>query len=139
MSNFDILDIRFRSALGRMAAQGRLCAYTARADPHLEVAAIMKKLDGGPALLFTDVAGFDLPVIGNLLSCQANCEAAFGIDFIGIREFVGRALGAPKPPALVEKAPAQQRVHTKDMTFRACCRRCTTRRRMPDALLPRGS
>jgi 2,5-furandicarboxylate decarboxylase 1 len=115
MSNFDVLDTRFRSALERMAAHGRLTAYTAPIDPHLEVAAVMKKLDGGPALLFTKVDGFEQPVIGNLLSCQANCEAAFGIDFNGIREFVGRALGAPKPPVLVERAPAQQHVHTKDI------------------------
>ena len=93
MSNSGVLDTRFRSALERMAEQGRLNAYTAPIDPHLEVAAVMKKLDGGPALLFSAVDGYDMPVIGNLLSCQANCEAAFGIDFNGIREFVGRALG----------------------------------------------
>ena len=115
MSNFGVLDTRFRSALGRMAAAGRLAAYTAPVDPHLEVAAIMKKLDGGPALLFGKVDGYDIPVVGNLLSCQENCEAAFGIDFNGIREFVGRALGSPKPPVLVERAPAQQHVHTKDI------------------------
>jgi 2,5-furandicarboxylate decarboxylase 1 len=115
MSNYGVLDTRFRSALDRMAAQGRLQAYTAHIDPHLEVAAVMKTLDGGPALLFTEVDGFDMPVIGNLLSCQANCEAAFGIDFNGIREFIGRALGAPKPPVLVERAPAQEHVHTRDI------------------------
>ena len=92
MSNYGVLDTRFRSALARMAERGRLTAYTAPVDPHLEVAAIMKKLDGGPAVLFTKVDGYDTPVIGNLLSCQENCEAAFGIDFAGIREFVGRAL-----------------------------------------------
>src|SRR5262249_33932581 len=112
MSNSGVLDTRFRSALDRMAEQGRLTAYTAPVDPHLEVAAIMKKLDGGPALLFTAVDGYDTPVIGNLLSCQANGEAAFGIDFNGIRQFIGRALGEPKPPVLVEKAPAQEHVHT---------------------------
>ena len=115
MSNSGVLDTRFRSALDRMALQGRLHAYTAPIDPHLEVAAIMKKLDGGPALLFTAVDGYDTPVIGNLLSCQANCEAAFGIDFNGIREFIGRALGSPKPPVVVEKAPAQQRIHTSNI------------------------
>jgi 2,5-furandicarboxylate decarboxylase 1 len=113
MSNFAVLDTRFRSALDRMAEQGRLTAYTAKTDPHLEVAGIMKKLDGGPALLFTAVDGYDIPVVGNLLSCRENCEAAFGIDFRGIREFVGRALGAPQPPVLVERALAQQHVHTE--------------------------
>jgi UbiD family decarboxylase len=54
MSNFGVLDTRFRSALDRMTAQGRLQAYTAPIDPHLEVAAMMKALDGGPALLFTE-------------------------------------------------------------------------------------
>jgi 2,5-furandicarboxylate decarboxylase 1 len=49
------------------------------------------------------------------LSCQANVEAAFGIDFRGVREFVGRALGEPKPPVLVAKAPAQEQVHTKNI------------------------
>ncbi len=110
-----VLDTRFRSALGRMADSGRLQTYTAPVDPYLEVAGIMKKLDGGPALLFSKVNGHDMPVIGNLLSCQANVEAAFGVDFRGVREFVGRALGDPKPPVLVERAPAQEQVHTKDI------------------------
>jgi 2,5-furandicarboxylate decarboxylase 1 len=111
MSNSGVLDTRFRASLDRMAEQGRLHAYVAPVDPHLEVAGIMKRLDGGPALLFTQVDGYDIPVVGNLLSCQANCEAAFGIDFRGIRDFVGRALGAPQPPVLIENAPAQECVH----------------------------
>jgi 2,5-furandicarboxylate decarboxylase 1 len=119
MSNSGVLDTRFRSALARMAMHGRLRAYTARADAHLEIAAIMKKLDGGPALLFTDVAGYAIPVVGNLLSCQPNCEAAFGMDFNGIRDFIGRALGSPQPPVLVEKAPAQEHVHTADIDLPA--------------------
>jgi 2,5-furandicarboxylate decarboxylase 1 len=112
MSNSGVLDTRFRSALERMAAQGRLQAYTAAIDPRLKVAAIMKKLDGGPALLFSAVDGYAMPVIGNLLSCQANCEAAFGVDFNAIRALITRALGAPQPPVLVERAPAQEQVHT---------------------------
>ena len=44
-----VLDTRFRAALDRMAEQGRLNTYTAPADPNLEVAGIMKKLDGGAA------------------------------------------------------------------------------------------
>ncbi len=110
-----VLDTRFRAALDRMAERGRLATYSAPVDPHLEVAGLMKQLDGGPALLFTTVDGYDMPVIGNLLSCQENVEAAFGIDFRGVRDFVSRAIGDPKPPVLVERAPVQEQVHLKNI------------------------
>ena len=112
MSNYGVLDTRFRASLDRMVQAGRLKSYAAKVDPHLEVAGIMKKLDGGPAILFSQVDGYQVPVVGNLISCQANCEAAFGVDFRVLREFVARAMGDPKPPVLVERAPAQEEVHT---------------------------
>ena len=112
MSNADILDTRFRSALRRMVEHGRLRAYDRAADPALEIAAIMKKFDTeDAAILFGDVTGHDVPVIGNMLSNRANCEAAFGCDFRAIREFIGRAIGAPLPPVVVGRAPAHEHVH----------------------------
>jgi 2,5-furandicarboxylate decarboxylase 1 len=115
LSNSGVLDTRFRSALGRMAERGRLQAYTAPIDTHLGIAAAMKQLDGQKALLFTSVKSSDMPVVGNFLSCQENCEAAFGVDFRAIRQFVGRALGNPQPPETVEQAPVQECVHTQDI------------------------
>jgi 2,5-furandicarboxylate decarboxylase 1 len=106
------LDTNFRAALQRMRERGRIQAYTAPVDPYLEVAGIMKRLDGGPALLFTNVRGFDMPVIGNFLAAQENCEAAFGVDFGTIRTFVGRALAQPMEPLLVENAPVHERIIT---------------------------
>src|SRR5262249_61137898 len=67
-----VLDTRFRAALARMADASRIVTCTREADPHLEIAALMKKLDGGPALLFPTVRGYGVPVIGNLLSCPGN-------------------------------------------------------------------
>src|SRR5258708_24280748 len=107
-----VLDTRFRSALSRMAHQGRILTFDGTADPHLEVAAIMKNLDGHKALLFPSVSGYDIPVIGNLLSSKKNCEAAFGLDFNGIRGLVQRAMGAPLAPQVVAKAPAHEVVET---------------------------
>ncbi len=118
LSNSDVLDTRFRSALERMAEAGRLKTYDAPADTHLEIAAIMKKLDGGPSIMFTQPKGYDTPVLGNFLSAQANCEAAFGVDFRGIRTFVARALAAPLPPQVVKKAPAQEVVLKKGFDLR---------------------
>jgi 2,5-furandicarboxylate decarboxylase 1 len=108
MSNADVLDTRFRSALRRMAEQGRLRAYDPPANPRLEVASIMKRFDDeDAAILFGKVVGFDVPVIGNFLSNRGNCEAAFGCDFRDIREFIARAIGSPQQPTTVERAPVR--------------------------------
>jgi len=119
LSNSDILDTRLRSALERMAESGRLSAFTAPIDTHLAVAGALKKYDGGPALMFTAVNGYDIPVIGNLLCCQLNCEAAFNLNFRGIRDAVGRALSAPIPPVVVAKAAAQENVRTEGIDIAA--------------------
>lgn len=111
MSNTGSLDTRFRSALARLASAGRISTHPGEVDPHLELAAVMKRLDGDRVLLFPQVKGFDAPVIGNLLASQPNCEAAFGVGFREIREFVGRALHNPLQPKLVEAAPVQEVVH----------------------------
>jgi 2,5-furandicarboxylate decarboxylase 1 len=98
-----------------MVDRGRLIAYEPAADTHLEIAAIMKRLDGGKCLLFPNPIGFDVPVLGNFLASQENCEAAFGADFRMIRTFVARALAGPKPPQLAHGAPVQQVVHRSDI------------------------
>lgn len=110
-----ILDTRFRSALARMAQRGRLRAYTAPVDAELELAGIMKRLDGGPALLFTNVRGHAMPVVGNFLAARENCEAAFGVDYVTIREFVVRALASPLPPERTAAVPVQRHVITRDI------------------------
>lgn len=109
-----VIDTAFRSALRRLQAAGRVQVITEPVNPDYEVAAAMRKLDGGPAVLFTGVTGHAVPVLGNFLACRENCEAAFGMDYRGIREFVGRAISNPMPPVLVANGPAQDHVLTKD-------------------------
>jgi 2,5-furandicarboxylate decarboxylase 1 len=113
------MDTRFRSALRRMAERGRLRLYTEPVDTKLEIAAIMKHLDGEPALMFNAVTSYTMPVVGNLLCCQENCEAAFGTDFRNIRELIGRALASPQPPVLVDRAPVQECVSTRNIDIGA--------------------
>ncbi|MBI4293927.1 MAG: UbiD family decarboxylase [Betaproteobacteria bacterium] len=108
------LDTSFRSAIGRMLRAGRIRVFEREANPHLDIAGIMNQLDGGPSLLFSNVKGHDMPVIGNVLSCRENCEAAFGMDYRGIREVVGRALGNPVAPRHVDKAPVHEHVYRDD-------------------------
>ncbi len=117
--NMGEIDTRFRTALRRMAAAGRLRDLTNPIDPRLELAALMKQLDGGPALYFSEVRGHDVPVVGNLLSTQENCEAAFGVDFRALRDLVGRAIAGPLPPHLVDNPAVQTHIHRTGFDIRA--------------------
>lgn len=110
-----IIDVRFRTALQRLAAADRLQAVSGEVDTEFEIASILKKKDGEKALLFSQVKGFNMPVMGNFLCSQANCEAAFGMDFRGIRGLIGRALGNPLDPEVLDRAPWMENVHTRDI------------------------
>jgi 2,5-furandicarboxylate decarboxylase 1 len=105
-----VIDTSFRTGLRRMQAAGQLRVFKDEADPEFQIAGLMKHLDGGPGLFFPKVKGYRIPVMGNLLSSRENCEAAFGMDYRGIRQFVGRALGNPIAPVQVAKAPAHDNV-----------------------------
>jgi 2,5-furandicarboxylate decarboxylase 1 len=107
-TNIGAIDTRFRVALDRMAREGRLKTYAKPADTNLEIAGIMKKLDGGPAIMFSEPRDFHVPVVGNILANRGNCEAAFGADYVAIRQFVNRALAGPLPPVTVDAVPAQE-------------------------------
>jgi 2,5-furandicarboxylate decarboxylase 1 len=110
-----VLDTRFRTALRRLAAAGRITRVHRPVSTDLELAGLLKRHDGDRALLFTDVAGptpgSAMPVVGNLLASPTNVEAALGLDRHGIRTAMGRALTDPVPPVTVSDAPCQRVVH----------------------------
>jgi 2,5-furandicarboxylate decarboxylase 1 len=115
MSSPGVLDLRFRTALGRLATAGRLISVRRPVDPDLEVAGLMKHHDGDRALLFESVKGTTMPVLGNFLASPANVEAAFGLDRDGIRSAMERAITSPVPPVVVDRAPSQQHRITHDV------------------------
>ena len=110
-----VIDTRFRTALKRLNDAGRIQAMTGEVDTDFEIASVLKKKDGDRALLFPQVKGFDMPVFGNFLCSQANCEAAFGMDFRGIRKLIGRALANPLDPEVLQDAPWKQNVYTDNI------------------------
>ena len=92
------LDLRFRTALRRMIAAGRVARVDRAVDTHLELAGLMKRHDGERALLFDRVKGSTVPVIGNLLASTTNVEAAFGTDRHGVRDAMQRAIAVKNDP-----------------------------------------
>jgi len=112
LSPDETVDLRFRTALRRLEEAGRLLCVPREIDVEYEVAAVLKRFDGGRALLFPSVAGYKVPIVGNFLASSGNCEAAFGTDFRGIRALVTRALSAPGiPPEVLSEGPSRDVVH----------------------------
>lgn len=116
MNNDRAVDLGFRTALARMEEAGRIACVTDEVDVEYNVAATLKRFDGDRALLFTTVSGYGVPIVGNFLASSANCEAAFGTDFRGIRALVSRALsGKEIPPEVVPTGPSRDVIHQEDV------------------------
>src|SRR4051794_22907510 len=84
-----------QSFMSDLRAAGELVEVRAQVDPNLEVAEIHRRViaAGGPALLFTNVAGKAFPVVTNLFGTRARVERAFGPR---PQEFVRRLAALPE-------------------------------------------
>ena len=102
------IDTSFRTALARLDAAGRLVKVAQPLALLDEVAGVMKARDGGPALLFENADGHEMPVLGNFLSCDENCQTALGLDRGEMRAVMQRALDHPIEPVRVSGGPAQE-------------------------------
>lgn len=98
-----------RSFLGQLEQRGQLRRIKALVDSDLEIAEISNRLlqAGGPALIFENVKGSNIPVVVNLLGtvervCWAmDMEDQSELEELGIR--LGK-LQSPKPPKKISQA-----------------------------------
>jgi len=69
-----------RAFLERLQADGDLAVVEAPVDPRLEAAEIHRRViaAGGPALLFTNPVGAEMPLVTNLFGTRRRAELAFG-------------------------------------------------------------
>ncbi|WP_307814477.1 menaquinone biosynthesis decarboxylase [Glycomyces sp. YM15] len=123
--------------LAALEADGDLKRITAEVDPHLEISEITQRVirAGGPALLFENPAGSDIPVAINLFGTEERMAKALGVDSLGeigdrigalakpelpvgwagIRDGLGKLLQLKSvPPKKIRKAPCQEVVFTGD-------------------------
>jgi len=129
--------VDLRSFIALLEARGELRRITAPVSPHLEAAAIADRVvkQGGPALLFENVVGHDIPVVMNLFGTRERMALALGVerlDDVGdrLRSLLDVRLGGglmglmsnlPKlrevaalPPKRVRTGPVRQRVLSGD-------------------------
>ncbi len=123
-----------REFIDFLEQRGELKRITAEVDPYLEMTEICDRTlrAGGPALLFENPKGFDIPVLGNLFGTPERVAMGMGQENIAALREVGELLAflkEPEPPKgmkdlwekrhqfkpilnmpakLVKKAPCQQ-------------------------------
>ncbi|MEH6544139.1 MAG: 4-hydroxy-3-polyprenylbenzoate decarboxylase [Porticoccaceae bacterium] len=86
-----------------LEARGELKRITTPVSPHLEITEICDRTlkAGGPALLFENVSGYDMPVLGNLFGTPERVALGMGREQVSELREVGELLAflkEPEPP-----------------------------------------
>ncbi len=89
-----------RDFLQQLEADGELKRIGASVSPRLEMTEICDRTlkRGGPALLFENPAGFDIPVLGNLFGTPRRVALGMGQDSVEALREVGKLLAFLKEP-----------------------------------------
>ncbi|MGA6927212.1 MAG: menaquinone biosynthesis decarboxylase, partial [Desulfosarcina sp.] len=92
-----------REFIAVLEAQGELKRITAEVDPYLEITEICDRTlrAGGPALLFENVKGHTMPLLGNLFGTPKRVAMGMGQDSVAALREVGELLAflkEPEPP-----------------------------------------
>ena len=89
-----------RDFLRQLETGGELKRITVAVDPHLEMTEICDRTlrREGPALLFENPRGFDVPVLGNLFGTPRRVALGMGEDSVEALREVGKLLAFLKEP-----------------------------------------
>ncbi len=108
-----------RAFIDQLEQQGELKQITQEVDPHLEMTEIADRVlrAGGPALLFVNPKGSDIPVLANLFGTPKRVALGMGQESVEHLREVGQVLAylkEPDPPKgfkdVIEKLPIFKQV-----------------------------
>ena len=115
MTKKDITDIR--GTIEFLKQENEILAMKEPVDPIYEIAGIQVALDNGPAFLFENIKGYSgVRSVGNVFSRIDRIAKLY--DVADPKKLKFRCLDAlrhPIPPVVVDKAPCQEVVITKDI------------------------
>jgi 2,5-furandicarboxylate decarboxylase 1 len=101
-------DQSIRPFLSRLERAGELLHINKPVDPRYEISAFLSAADSGPALVFDQVTGSELKVVGNVLTSRARVAAALDIRVDEILSALHTAIRQPLAPQRVAAAPVQE-------------------------------
>ncbi|HEC18491.1 MAG TPA: 4-hydroxy-3-polyprenylbenzoate decarboxylase [Gammaproteobacteria bacterium] len=89
-----------RDFIARLEQRGQLKRIRQAIDPYLEMTEICDRTlrAGGPALLFENVKGSDIPVLGNLFGTPERVALGMGEDSVEALREIGKLLAMLKEP-----------------------------------------
>ncbi|WP_020210999.1 4-hydroxy-3-polyprenylbenzoate decarboxylase [Gilvimarinus chinensis] len=92
-----------RDFISQLEARGELKRISVEVDPNLEMTEICDRTlrAGGPALLFENPKGYDIPVLGNLFGTPERVAMGMGEDSVEALREIGKLLAflkEPEPP-----------------------------------------
>ena len=108
-----------RDFIHELEERGDLVRIHQEVDPHLEMTEIADRTlrGGGPALLFENPKGYDMPVLANLFGTEERVARGMGADSTEALRDIGELLAylrQPDPPKgmrdLIDKAPLLKKV-----------------------------
>ena len=100
-----------KDCLKKMQDAGRLAHVTTPVDAVHELGGVCAKLDGGKALVFDHIKGYDMPVTTGMWWNRENVTAIFDTPVDQLSSLFAEAVASlhqnPVTPVLMENAPAQ--------------------------------
>jgi len=98
MSSFNYKDLR--DFISLLEKRGELKRISVEIDPHLEMTEICDRTlrAGGPALLFENPKGSDIPVLGNLFGTPERVALGMGEESVTALREIGKLLAMLKEP-----------------------------------------
>jgi len=97
------VDQSLAGALRRLDDAGELLRVPGPVSVEFDMAAVLWELSHGPAVVFEDVIGHSMPVVGNLLNRRDKLAVALGVPLPELQGRLATALADPLPP---EQVPA---------------------------------
>lgn len=112
-----MVETNFRSWLETWEKNGWLARIPKPVNPKYVLGAITKKLGRDKGIFFEKVSGYTIPVVTNLFFSRKALAAALGMEETDLIPHFKKAMGKPLPCEVVEKAPFQESVLTKNLNL----------------------
>src|SRR5512136_702455 len=102
-----------RAAIDFCRREGELLTLSKEIQPAYEIAAVSKRFEGGPVLVFENIGGYpNWRAVTNLFSRRDRIAKYFGTTREGLSKRILEAVQKPIPPKLVTQAPCQENIVT---------------------------